>query len=255
MKWIVALLSAFGISSADATSFGTDFSDLWYNSARSGEGFNVIHQGDTLFITFFVYDSLNHPIWYAAPATTYSDTNGNNLNFQGPLYVTAGPPGPNGAAGAQQVGTLTFAGTSITTATLTYTVNGAPFQKSLTRQTWRNDDLSGNYIGAAVGTYSGCASNGYAEEPANVSITQTGTTAVIQASFSNYSCTYSGTYAQTGRMGEITGASACTDAPGQLGSFNAFELQVTPAGFMGRASASFGACVWAGHIGGLRRVQ
>lgn len=255
MRWILVLISAFGLSSARATSFATDFTDLWFNPASSGEGFNVIHQGDTLFITFFVYDSTNHPIWYVAPATTYTGTSGNNLNFQGALYVTAGPPGPNGAAGATQVGTVQFAATGIGSAVLTYTVNSVPVQKALTRQTWRNDDLSGNYIGAAVGTYSGCPSNGYAEEPVALTIAQSGSTTVIQAAFSNYSCNYSGTYKQEGRMGSITGAATCTDAPGQLGAFNAFELQVTPAGFMGRASATFGSCVWAGHLGGPRRVQ
>ena len=255
MRRLVALLFALGISSARATSFSTDFTDIWWNPDNNGEGFNVVQQGDTLFLTFFVYDAANHPIWYVAPATTYSGTSGDNLIFQGALYQTLGPPSPNGAAGAQQVGTLTFAATGLGTAILTYTVNTAPFQKSLTRQTWRNDDLSGNYIGASVGTYSGCPSNGYAEEATATSIIQSGTTVNIQAAFSNYSCIYSGTYTQTGRMGSITGAATCTDAAGQLGSFNAFELQVTPAGFMGRASVTFGSCVWAGHLGGLRRVQ
>jgi hypothetical protein len=255
MRWLPALVTGLAISAAHATSFSTDFTDIWWDPANNGEGFNVVHQGDTLFVTFFVYDSANRPIWYVAPATTYSGTSGDSAIFQGALYQTAGPPGPNGAAGAQQVGTLTFAATGISTAILTYTVNTAPFQKSLIRQTWRNDDLSGGYIGASVGTYSGCPANGYAEEASSVSIAQSGTTVTVQAAFSNYSCTYAGTYAQAGRMGSITGAATCTDAPGQLGSFSAFELQVTPAGFMGHASVTFGSCVWAGRFGGLRRVQ
>lgn len=254
MRRIFALLALGFIPSAEATSFSTDLSDLWFNPASSGEGFNVIQQGDTLFITFFVYDSSNRPIWYVAPATSYTGSTGNNLNFQGALYVTAGPPSPSGAAGgARQVGSATFIGTSVTNATLTYTVDGASFQKTLTRQTWRNDDSNGQYIGASVGTYSNCATgNGYAVETATYVVSQSGGILTLAATYQGRSCTYSGTYTQAGRMGAVTGTAVCSTAPTLIGTLNAFEIQVTPSGFTGRANVAYGACAWTGHFGGLR---
>jgi hypothetical protein len=62
-----AFAFALGCSApAQATTFSPDFTDLWYNSAESGWGLNVIQQGNALFGTLFVYGSDNSARWFVA---------------------------------------------------------------------------------------------------------------------------------------------------------------------------------------------
>jgi hypothetical protein len=159
---------------------------------------------------------------------------------------------PN-AVTVREVGTATFTGIAINSATLSYSVDGVGVTKSLTRQTWRADDLTGQYIGAVVGTYSGCATgNGYREEPAFVDITHSGSNIVFTAQFSGQTCTYTGGYAQAGRMAASAGSVSCQ--PGGSGTYTVIELQANITAFSGRATANFGGtCQWSGRIGGLYR--
>ena len=50
-----------------ANTWGTDFSDLWWNRSESGWGVNIAHQGDTIFMTLFVYGADHRVRWYVAP--------------------------------------------------------------------------------------------------------------------------------------------------------------------------------------------
>jgi hypothetical protein len=243
------LLAAFALTCTyahGATSFGTDMSDLWWNIQKNGEGFNVIQQGDILFITYFVYQS-GAPVWYVSSSANYVGRRADGaLTFSGAVYATAGSPP---AVTVQQVGTMSFTATTVHDAVLEYTVNGVSYTKDLTRQTWRNNTLAGSYIGASIGT-SSCT--GYAEDPATITITENGALVSILASYAGSTCTYAGAYIQDGRMGRIVnGTASCTN--GNTGTFAADELEVSPQGITGRASAFVGACSWTGRIGGLRR--
>lgn len=77
--------------------------------------------------------------------------------YSGPLHLTGGSwlgaPWNASAVNYRQVGNVTFTLTSVTTASLTYTVDGVSVSKQLTRLTWRNNDLAGAYLGASLGTY------------------------------------------------------------------------------------------------------
>ena len=260
MRRLAVLLTCLCLS-AKATTFSTDASDLWWNASESGWGANVVQQNDTLFITFYVYDSSGTPIWYVAPANTYSSAaSGTALVYTGTLYHTAGPWfggatfNPN-AVTVQPVGTATFTLQSVEGATLSYTVNGVSVFKALRRQTWRMENLTGSYLGASIGTYSGgCPANGYSEEPAYISISQSGSAFSMSAQDlqNGVTCNYSGTYSQNGRMGNVAGNVNCTN--GGAGTFNAFEIEGTLSGVTARAVSSLGSCRWTGHIGGLRRA-
>jgi hypothetical protein len=259
MRGLLAV-AAFFCLSAQATPFATDASDLWYNTNESGWGANVIQQDDTLFITFFVYASNGAATWYVAPATSYTGSSGGGLVYSGPLYQTSGPwfggPAFNpNAVNVRQVGTATFTLQTVGGASLTYVADGVAVSKSLTRQTWRAEDLSGSYIGATIGTYSGCAANGYSEEPATITIALTGTNFSMLAvnALTGVSCTYLGTYSQAGRMGAVIGTATCSSTPGVIGTFSAVELEANISGVTGRATATFGSCAWTGRVGGLRR--
>src|SRR5258706_1697881 len=122
-----------------------------------GWGVNVIHQGDILFLTFFVYGATNAPVWYSASEVRYTNSlSDGSLVFTGPLYQTSGPwlGGPFNPAnvGYRQVGNVTFTATRINAATVTYTADNVTVQKNVSRATWRGNDVSGSYVGATVGT-------------------------------------------------------------------------------------------------------
>ena len=51
----------------------------------------------------------------------------------------------------RKVGTLTFDAGTITTATLSYSVDGTDVVKNVTRQTWTTQNLSGSYYGGRSG--------------------------------------------------------------------------------------------------------
>ena len=113
--------------------------------------------------------------------------------------------------------------------------------------------MTGQYIGAVVGTYSGCPTgNGYREEPGFIDVTHSGSNITFIAQLNGQTCTYTGSYVQAGRMAGSAGAISCQ--PGGTGTYTAIELQATITSFAGRASANFGGtCQWNGRFGGLYR--
>lgn len=258
MRWVAALFASVCMS-AHADSNSMDASDLWWNANESGWGVNVVQQGATLFLTFFVYDAGGNAAWVVAPSTNLTSAPATMpAVYSGPLYRTTGPFfggtfNPSNV-GISQVGSATFTLTDVNSATLTYSVDNVSVTKSVTRQTWKNNDLSGSYLGATIGTYSfGCPTVGYQEEPSSINIAQTGTSFSmdVRSTLTNNLCSYSGTYGQGGQMGSITGTFSCNN--GFTGQFQASELHVTRSGITGRASLQSGACTWSGRVGGLKR--
>ena len=235
-----------------------DATDLWWNSAQSGWGVNVIQQNDVIFLTFFVYGPNLNPVWYTADGHLEGTTNG-VLVYTGALYETHGPwLADNFFDPARvvyrQVGTVTFRLNSIRSATLVYSVDGLTIQKQLTRFTWRVNELAGAYLGAIAGDYSGCASsfsNGYSEEGGlRYVLTQTTTNLAIRATSNSATCVYSGTYVQEGRMGSMKGPYTCTN--GTFGSFEASEIEANPQMFSAKVAITTNVCNFSGRIGGLR---
>jgi hypothetical protein len=257
-RTIAAFLAWACMSGAQATTFTTDFSDLWFNPNEQGWGVNVIQQGDTLFATLFVYSPNSAPTWYVGSALTYSGNQGGTFVFTGPLYQTSGPwfggVFDPSAANVFEVGTATFRWGAISVGTLTYSVSGVTVTKSIQRQTWRTNNLNGTYIGASAGTYSGiCAGGiGYSEEVGLISLSHSGSVATMTLAPSTGGfCNYSGQYVQRGRMGDLAGAVNCSN--GATGQFTAFEIEGSISAFSARAIVQFGSCRWEGRLGGLRR--
>jgi hypothetical protein len=241
---------------ANATSFSTDYTDLWWDPTQDGWGVNVIQQGDTLFATFFVYSTNGSPSWYVASGATFAGLQAGAPTFSGLLYQTGGPwfggAFDPGAVTRRQVGSATFTFTSVVAGTLSYSVDGVRVDKDITRQTWRINNLSGDYLGATIGAYSGCASNGIVEEPAIIAVTHSDANISISTFQNSGSCTYSGTYQQAGRMGSASGAVSCSN--GMEGTFAATELEANAWGLTGHATSQFGGtCSWSGKLGGLKR--
>jgi len=257
---ILALVVAtlFPTYGAAANTFGTDFSDLWWNPLESGWGANLVHQGDTVFMTLYVYGPDSKPKWYVA---SYMPTRGGETShaFDGTLYEATGtylgaPIFDSGSVTMQIVGTASLEFSTISVGTLTYNVGGVSVTKRIERQTFRNNNLSGSYFGAQVGTKTSCGtSSGTSENTALYSIVHNGSEISITAVLSdNLYCTYSGTYVQQGRMGQIEGGFSCTN--GSKGGYFAAGIEASDKGFLGRFFADFGGgCVELALIGGVKR--
>jgi hypothetical protein len=114
-----------------------NFQGLWWNSpagSESGWGVNFAHQGDTIFATWFTYDTSGNPWWLAMIAQKTSIN-----TFSGTLYQTRGmtlDAVPFSPAGVTETpvgfGSLTF--TDSNNGTFAYTVNGVSQNKAITRE-------------------------------------------------------------------------------------------------------------------------
>jgi len=266
---LVALILAFASSAipVSATSYSTDQSDLWWAdppSSENGWGFQIVQRGSTIFITMFVYGppavpgSAGAPIWYVA---TMTPTPPGSFVWSGDLYVTTGPwfgtvPYNPALFSLRKVGTMMWSPNSVTSGTLSYTVDGIAVMKKATRQTLTLEDYNGHFGGGIHQTNTFCSNpafNGTFEDVGVLNIVQSGTAFTMTAvSAKGSSCAYSGTLTQSGQMGSVLGSFSCTD--GSRGSFNAFEMQVTEIGLTGRFTASYtapAACQATGWFGGL----
>lgn len=240
-----------------ANTWGTDFSDLWWNSRESGWGANIAHQGEVIFMTLFVYGEDQRVRWYVAPAMTY--LSGTSGTFFGTLNETTGPFLGDGAFDPQQVGIRTVGDVTLRfdtaqVGTLSYSVDGVAVAKTVERQTFRENNLTGNYLGAEIGSSTGCSSGtGAFENKAALTINHSGDNVSILSTLSDtLSCTYSGIYAQAGRMGQIQGSVSCTN--GAQGAFSALEVEAGYLGFLAGYIVDYGnGCIETGRIGGMKR--
>lgn len=241
-----------------ASTVPVDYTDMWWNPDESGWGANVIQQGDTMFVTLFVYDGNRNPTWFVAPQVTL------HLDglFTGALFQTAGTfyfqrPFDPGAGTATPVGQVTFSPSSPSNATLKYSVGGFEATKNITRQSWRTDDLTGFFIGARQGVWSGCgaALDGKIDSPATVAVSQQSVQVQIRDAGKGYTCNYSGIHTQTGHVSVITGTGVCDDGVSRF--LTASGVQVTPIMFsMSYRMDQIGTtCVFEGYVGGVRAAS
>ena len=113
------------------------YQGLWWNApaaSESGWGINLAHQGDTIFATWFTYDTAGKAWWLSMTAAKVAWN-----AYSGTLYETRGPAfnaTPFNPAlvtrTAVGTGTLTFADSS--NGSFAYTVNGVTQTKAITRQ-------------------------------------------------------------------------------------------------------------------------
>jgi hypothetical protein len=257
----VALLTTGGVRAASTT----NFSDQWWIEAESGWGASVLQQADILFIDLFVYGADNKPTWFTAAAAYQTNSPSGHVVFTGDLYQTNGPyyggSFNSSAVTYAKVGTLTFDADTTNTAKLTYTVGGTPVVKNVTRQTWRYENLTGNYYGGWVNDQVSCtpaSDNGHYESFGTIQITHNtdnSLTMHLVAPATEDDLLLAGTYSQSGHMGQI--AATMKDLTVE-GSVTFFEIERTISGFTGRfvGNIKVGAdsCVITnGRIGGVRR--
>ena len=125
--WMAKGASALGVN---------NYQGLWYRGeVESGWGVNVAHQGNTLFVTWFTYDTDGSQMWLVGPDVRR--TTGNT--YVGQLFRTTGPafssvPFNPSQIGFTAVGTATLAFADPDNGTFAYTVNGTSQSKPIQRQ-------------------------------------------------------------------------------------------------------------------------
>jgi hypothetical protein len=113
----------------------TNYQDLWWNAAEGGWGVNVTHQDNTLFATLFTYDVSGRDLWLVMSGGLRQPDG----SYLGVLYRASGPAfnanpfTPITSSDLTEVGTMRFQFADGERGTLSYTVNGAPVTKAITR--------------------------------------------------------------------------------------------------------------------------
>jgi hypothetical protein len=111
----------------------TNYQDLWWNPAEPGWGINITHQDNTLFATLFTYNSARRDLWLVMSAGVRQPDG----SYLGDLYQTSGPvfnANPFAGVSVATVGTMRLRFSDGNNGTLTYTYNGTPVTKAITRQ-------------------------------------------------------------------------------------------------------------------------
>ncbi|MBL8523002.1 MAG: hypothetical protein JNN20_04880 [Betaproteobacteria bacterium] len=253
----LALAAGLLINPAKANTFGLDMSDLWWNPNESGWGVTLNHQGEVLFVTLFVYGADGKATWYGAPNTPFTGNTAEGASYSGQLYQLNGPPlGTPFSAGtvtARPVGNVTVTATSSSTATLVYTVDGVQVSKTIERQTWRTNMLSGNYTGAESSSNSCLTSGPFPPEYGPTTkfvVNNTANTFSMSTGNGNETCNYNGDYTQTGRLGRSSGTYTCGN--GVNGTYVASEIEANSFSIAGRAVVKVGACTFDNKFAGVR---
>ena len=259
-KLFIALAAALASLGACANTYGPrDVTDLWYNPAESGWGFNLIQQFDVAFGTLFVYGADNRPHWFVASELTFESPD----SLNGPLYeVTTGPPFDRpwtGVGQAVSVGSLRMVFNADNTAVIIYTVNGFTVSRSVQRQTWRSNRIEGIFIGALSAAASGCAApaEAFIPPPGTIVASHQGNDVSLRLNFTSGgvagSCTFNGPFTPSGRTGSIAGSYSCTQGSRTgSGTFQLSDVEASlrgmTSGFSGRDAAG---CTLTGYLGGV----
>jgi len=254
-----AVLAAFAFSlPAAASTFSIDYSDLWGGGqpqpTENGWGLNLIQQGDVIFGTMFVYGTDNTARWFSVTLTP----TGGSTTWSGPLDQTTGSffgaPWSNASVTHTPVGTMTVTFSSASTGTLSYTANGTPVSKSISRFTLRAPNMGGRYLGGAVAK--GCNTDILIFD--ELTVTQTNLSLNMSVRFFNAQsvesvCVYNGTLAPNGRTGSISGTFSCSGGATNTGSFSITNLETSINGFNGTFTGGDQFCgSMSGRFGGVK---
>ena len=107
---------------------------MWWNPTESGWGINFNHQGNIVFASLFTYDGSGNPLWLVM---SNGAKQADGKTFTGDLYQTTGsafnatPFTPITASNVTRVGTMSVAFSSVSAATLTYSVKSIAVTKAI----------------------------------------------------------------------------------------------------------------------------
>jgi len=239
---------------AHATSFSTNYSDLWWNPDEPGWGLNVSQQADVLFVTTFVYNAQGQPVWYAGTLTYVGEDITGSRTWSGDLYSTNGSPflspyDPRMFV-THKVGVANFASNANDTAIFQFVQPMSVATKTVQRQTLVSNNLAGSYLGATSDVSVKClnpANNGRrTDDVGAIAITHTGSAVTIKTP----GCSYGGSYFQFGQVGSVSGKYTCDN--GAEGPINIYDVRVEQSGLIARYTGTSGSCQFVGSIGAAR---
>ena len=221
-----------------------DFTDLWWNPAQSGWGMNIVHQGDTSFITLFVYGPDGQPTWYSASdARAYAYSPGGLPYFAGTLHRTTGP-WHGGTFDPREVRLVVVGSISIEPLAkdrlrVTYEVNGRSTTVELVRASLAIPETGYYYYGTLTLRESLPGQVPYGTARYNGDFTfeiEQGRATMRFTDASNRQCVYSGPYSQAGKFSSVAGSFTCgasPSAPTRSGSFTVTDMEFTSHGMTG----------------------
>jgi hypothetical protein len=211
---------------AAATPQFRNVTDMWFDPAESGWGLNLIHQGDTLFATLFVYGNDGQPRWFVASGLTGGGGTGAS-SFSGTLRECMGPwfGGPFNARPVQcrDVGSMHFTATD-SGGSVDYLVDGVHVVKQVQRFTFKATSLAGTYAGSR-----------YQPQPvvgreiAAMTIEESGATVTMSTQGDSGPCSFTGNHGQDGQYEIVSGTYGCGSRTGPW----SMRVDPMPAGFVG----------------------
>ena len=118
------------------TTPGGSYGDLWWGgTSQNGWGIAINQQYRKLFSVWYTYDTAGRTIWYVIPDGTWTNSN----VYTGTAYRASGSAWLGAAYNpaafvAQPVGQVTFNFTGVSNGVMSYTIDGIPGSKPITRQ-------------------------------------------------------------------------------------------------------------------------
>lgn len=229
-KWLAALLAA-----ATLPALAGQYSDLWWNPQESGWGLNVVQQGETAFVTLYVYGPDGRPTWYVASDAQIYAYAGVHPQFRGTLYRTEGPwhggPYDPSKVRATAVGQLWLEVTARDRMRVHYHAEGTSAVKDVVRQSFAAEPVAAWYASQFVLRVSrpGGPPIGTSQYQAEVLVhLDQGDGFIRTQDHLGRVCHYRGPYAQSGKLIRFTGAYVCSAGESLEGTFEMADLEVSP---------------------------
>jgi hypothetical protein len=231
--WIAAVVAAISLDAAAG-----EYTDLWWNPRESGWGASIVQQGETAFVTLFVYDHDGKPAWYVAPAArVFAYDSGGRPALRGTLYRTRGPwqggPFDPALVRNEPVGDMTLEPAPGGALNLHYSAEGLSIAREVVRQTFEAPAFGNYYHGsfslrqAAPGQPPWGTRQFHGEILLHIEAGQ----AYLRVSGDGSLCEYRGSHSQAGKYGRIGGAYSCAD--GAAGTFEITDLEIAKHGISG----------------------
>ena len=106
----------------------------------------------------------------------------------------------------------------------------------------------GGYSVRLYGCIPSCL-NGLQETVGAVTASQNGSALVFTVATTVDTCSFSGTYSQVGKLGQVQGLYSCVS--GTQGNFMLYEMTPTISGLTERIAGQNQTCQWSGYFGGF----
>ena len=218
------------------TSSASPLTGLWWNASESGWGATITQQSGIMFVTMFVYDAAGNPVWYTVSCNIAgASCSGDMLKVRGGSTPTSTWNG-NGV-GTTKVGSMTLNFSGNDTGSMSYTLDGLPGNKQITRQIFgppplAAPGLAGQWQGAIIETRSNCfqtQNNGvratYGQYDIGMGAGAAGALSISLAGVTGLQCNYNGSFTTNGARLLATGTLSCID--GKRGTWQLANALVT----------------------------